>query len=205
MVRPLSVTMFVALAAAVTFAPAQRAQAETAIEKRELTPADAVATTRIVENQLALGERVETGTTSPDGKRYLLRLVHGDVQRNGDWMDLLTGSLDSLDAAVHPKSCAHFLATGLGSTRLEFSGDADPTSINLIHWVNNTQVAFLWNDANAIHQVMSVDMLSCKHRFLTHSATDVNSFIFASDGSLLFDALIPRALGAVDSRSLMSA
>jgi len=152
-----------------------------------------------------LGERVETGTTSPDGIRYLLRLVHGDVERNGDWMDLFTGSLESLDAAAHPRSCAHLLATGLASTRLEFSGDADPTSINLIHWVNNTQVAFLWNDANGIHQVMSVDMLSCKHRFLTHSATDVNSFIFASDGSLLFDALIPRALGAVDSRSLMSA
>jgi hypothetical protein len=199
MVRPLSfvtvVATCVAFAAAATFAPAQRAQAETTIEKRELTPADAVATTRIIENQLALGERVETGATSPDGKRYLLRLVHGDVRRNGDWMDLLTGSLDSLDAAVHPKSCARLFTTALGSTRIEFAGDADPTSANLIHWVNNTQVAFLWNDANAIHQVMSVDMLSCKHRFLTHSATDVLSFMFAPDGSLLFDALVPRAVG----------
>jgi hypothetical protein len=163
-----------------------------ATQKRELTPADAIATTRIIENQLTLGERVETGTLSPDGKRYVLRLVHGDVERNGDWMDLLSGGLDSLDAAAHPKSCAHLFTAAHASKRIESSGDSDPTSFNLLHWVNNTQVAFLWNDANDTRQVMSVDMISCKHRFLTHSATGVLSFIFAPDGSLLFDELLPQ-------------
>ena len=136
---PYSIFFSGAVAATLSLASLQCAQAATATTKRELTPADAIATTRIIENHLTLGERVETGTLSPDGKRYVLRLVHGDAERNGDWMDLLTGTLDSLDAAAHPKPCAHLLTTGLSSTRIDFS---DPTVFNLLHWVNNTEVAF---------------------------------------------------------------
>jgi hypothetical protein len=195
MVRLHSAFLSAACAATLILGSLQHVQAGALTEKRELTPADAIATTRIVENHLALGERVENGTLSPDGKRYLLRLVHGDVERNGDWMDLLTGTLESLDAAAHPKSCAHLFTPALSSTRLEFVGDSDPTVSNLLHWVNNTEVAFLWEDANAIHQVMAVDLISCKHRFLTHSATDVVAFVVAPDGSMLFDTLTPQPAG----------
>jgi hypothetical protein len=165
-------------------------------EKRELTPADAMATTRVFENSLTLNERVDSGTTSPDGRRYLLRLAHGDVERNGVWTDLLTGSLESLDAAAHPKPCAHLFTTGFGSNKIEFAGETDPTSTNLIQWINNTEVAFLWSDAHATRQVMSVNMLSCKQHFLTHSPTDVLSFLFAPDGTLIFNAQLPRTTGA---------
>jgi hypothetical protein len=192
MVRPHSVFLSAACAATLVLGLLENAQVGAAAEKRELTPADAIATTRIIENHLTLGERVESGTLSPDGKRYVLRLVHGDAERNGDWMDLLTGTLDSLDAAAHPKPCAHLLTTGLSSTRLDFS---DPTVFNLLHWVNNTEVAFLWEDPHAIHQVMSVDLISCKHRFLTHSATDVVAFTVTPDGSVLFDTLVPQPIG----------
>jgi hypothetical protein len=196
MVRPHSIFLSSALAATLGLGVTQHAaQAVAATTKRELTPADAIATTRIVENHLALGERIENGTLSPDGKRYLLRLVHGDVERNGDWMDLLTGTLESLDSAAHPKPCAHLFTPALSSTRLELVGDADPTDANLLHWVNNTEVAFLWEDANSIHQVMSVNLITCKHRFLTHSATDVAAFVVAPDGSMLFDTLTPQPAG----------
>jgi hypothetical protein len=195
MVRPLLATACAALMAAATFAPVNRARAESVTEKRELTPADALATVRVIENHLSVGERVDSGVTSPDGKRYLLRLVHGDAKRNGVWMDLLTGSLDSLEAATHAKPCAHLFTTGLGSTTSARSSEADPDPTNLVYWINNTQVAFLWSDANAIRQVMSLDVTSCKLRFLTHSATNVFSFVFAPDGTLLFNAQIPRAVG----------
>jgi hypothetical protein len=155
-----------------------------------------MATVRVIENQLALGERVDSGVTSPDGKRYLLRLIHGDALRNGVWMDLLTGSLGSLESAAHPKPCAHLFTTGLGSIKSARSADADADPTNLIHWISDTQVAFLWSDANAIRQVMSVDVTTCKPRFVTHSATDVFSFMFTPDGSLLFNAQVARADGA---------
>jgi hypothetical protein len=195
MVRPLVAAMCAPLIAAATFAPLDTARADTATEKRELTPADAVATVRVIENHLSVGERVDSGVTSPDGKRYLLRLVHGDVKHNGVWMDLLTGSLESLESAAHPRSCARLFTTGLGSTISARSSEADADPTNLVYWINNTQVAFLWSDTNAIRQVMSVDVTSCKHRFLTDSATNVFSFVFAPDGTLLFDAQIPRAVG----------
>jgi hypothetical protein len=196
MVRPLVAATCAALIAAATFTPLYGECAENPTEKRQLTPTDAVATVRVMENQLTLGERVDSGVTSPDGKRYLIRLVHGDVERNGVWMDLLTGSFDSLEIAAHPKPCAHLFTTGLGSTVSIRSseGDADPT--NVIHWINATQVAFLWSDTNSIRQVMSLDVMSCKHHFVTHSATNVFSFVIAPDGTLLFNAQVPRAVGA---------
>jgi hypothetical protein len=196
MVRRLDSAICAALMAAAIIAPPDPARADTPTEKRELTPADAIATVRVIDNQLTLNERVDSGVTSPDGKRYLLRLVHGDLKRNGVWMDLLTGSLDSLEVAAHPKPCARLFTTGLGSTKSGISSEADPDSTNLIHWINDTQVAFLWSDTNAIRQVMSVDVTSCKLRFLTHSATNVFSFVLAPDGTLLFNAQLPRAVGA---------
>jgi hypothetical protein len=182
-----------ALIAAATLSPPHSVRAATTTEKRELTPRDAMATVRVIENQLALGERVNSGVTSPDGRRYLLRLIHGDMERNGVWMDLLTGSLDSLESAAHPKPCAHLFTTGLGSLESARAADADPDPTNLIHWINNTQVAFLWSDAHAIRQVMLLDVTTCKPHFATHSATDVFSFMFTPKGSLLFDAQVPRA------------
>jgi hypothetical protein len=195
-VRPVFAVTCVAFMATLSFAPLECARADNVIEKRELTAADAVATVRIIENHLSVGERVDSGVTSPDGKRYVLRLVHGDLKRNGVWMDLLTGSLDSLEAAARPKPCARLFTTGLGTPISARSSEADPDPTNLLYWINNTQVAFLWSDANAVRQVMSVDVASCKQRLLTHSPTNVFSFVFAPDGTLLFNAQVPRAVGA---------
>jgi hypothetical protein len=168
--------------------------------KRELTPADAVATVRAMQNQLSPGQRVSDAGTSPDGQRYLIRLAYGDVKRNGVWMDLLTGRLDSLDAAAHPRLCAHLLTTGLGSPTSGQSADADPTPVNLIRWLDDTHIAFLWSDSHAHRQVMSVDLKSCKRSFLTSSPTDVFSFASTAAGALLVNAQVPRPDG--NSRQL---
>jgi hypothetical protein len=168
--------------------------------KRELTPADAIATVRVMQNQLYAGQRVGDAGTSPDGQRYLIRLAYGDVKRNGVWMDLLTGRLDSLDAAAHPRRCAHLFTTGLGSPTSGQSADADPTPANFIRWLDDTRVAFLWSDSHAHRQVMSVDLKSCKHSFLTASPTDVFSFGSTAAGALLVNAQIPRPDG--NSRQL---
>jgi hypothetical protein len=194
MVSPrLLATCAALVAAASILSPPDPVRAATASAKRELTPRDAIATVRVIENQLALGERVDSGLISPDGRRYLLRLVSGDIERNGVWMDLLTGGLNSLESAAHPKRCAHLLSTGLGSLDSARAAGADADPSNLIHWINNTQVAFLWSDAHAIRQVMRLDVATCKARFATHSATDVFSFMFTPEGPLLYDTQVPRA------------
>jgi hypothetical protein len=166
--------------------------------KRELTPADAIATVRIIQNQLLSGQPADDGFISPDGRRYLIRLVYGDRKRNGVWMDLLTGSLTSLEAAARLKQCAHLFTTGLGSATSARSAEADPDTTNVIRWVDNTHVAFLWSDEHAVRQVVSVDLIACKHQFLTHAPADVFSFLPISDGTLLFNAQVPAPTGRAE-------
>jgi hypothetical protein len=167
------------------------AQSSVSAPKRELTPADAVATVRVMENQLP-GSGNTNEQTSPDGRRYLLRLAYGDVKRNGVWVDLYTGSLESLVAA-QPRLCAHLFTTGLGSTTTASSGDEDAQPSNEVRWVGNSQIALLWSDARGIRQVLTVDLNSCKRRWLTRTLNNVYSFTIAPDGTLLFNAQAPEA------------
>jgi dipeptidyl aminopeptidase/acylaminoacyl peptidase len=167
------------------------AQSNVSAAKRELTPADAVATVRVMENQLP-GSSNTNEHTSPDGRRYLLRLAYGDVKRNGVWMDLYTGSLDSLDAA-QPRLCAHLFTTGLGSTTTASSADEDAEPSNEIRWLGSTQIALLWSDARNTRQVLEVNLNSCKRRWLTHTVRNVYSFAITPDGTLLFNVQAPEA------------
>jgi hypothetical protein len=185
----------ISLLAVTLLTAAPRLSAATTTARRELTPADAIATVRVMQNQLYSGQRVDNDGTSPDGRRYLLRLAYGDIKRNGVWMDLLTARLDSLQGAAHPRRCAHLFTTGLGSTASGQSADADPTPSNLIRWLDNTHVAFLWSDLHAHRQVMSVDLKNCRHGFLSASPTDVFSFAATAAGALLTNAQIPRPRG----------
>jgi len=166
--------------------------------KRELTPADAVGTVRIVENQLLIGQPTSGDFVSPDGKRYLIRLVYGDLKSNGVWMDLLTGSLESLAAAAHPKRCAHLFTTGLGSPTSAESAEEDPVPANVIRWSDANRIAFLWSDERATRQVMSVDLTTCRHQFLTHMPGDIFSFVTTPNGSLLFNAQVPPPSGGAE-------
>ena len=159
--------------------------------KRELTPADAVATVRVMENQLP-GSGNTNENISPDGRRYLLRLAYGDVKRNGVWMDLYTGSLDSLDTA-NPKLCAHLFTTGLGSTTTLRSAEADAEPSNEIRWLSNSQIALLWSDERTLRQVLLIDLNTCKRQWLTHAISNIFSFAISPDATLLYDTQVPES------------
>jgi dipeptidyl aminopeptidase/acylaminoacyl peptidase len=149
---------------------------------RELTTQDSIATTRLMRNQSQPGQTSSNDLTSPDGHRYLIRLVHGDVRRNGVWMDLLTGTLDSLEAATHPRRCASLFTTGLGSTTSAKAAQADVDTTNLVTWLDNDRVAFLWSDPHAVRQILEVNLATCKQEFITHAAADVFSFAGGRSG-----------------------
>jgi hypothetical protein len=161
-----------------------------AAPKRELTPADAIATTRIMENQATPGDPIDDASLSPDGRRYVLRIARGDLARNGVWVDLLTAPMDSLASASRPKTCAHLFTTGYGSLTEPQAADYDPHPSNELRWLNNREVAFLWTDPQGIRQVISVDLTYCKSRFLTHSHTPVYAFATGPAGALLFNAKV---------------
>jgi hypothetical protein len=163
------------------------------VPKRELTPADALATVRVIPNQLTPGDPVDDSVTSPDGRRYVIRTAYGDVRRNGLWVDLWTGSLASLEEAARPVRCAHLMTTGLGSRDHYEAADFDAHPSNLLHWLNDHQLAFLWSDARNNRQILSIDLITCKVKFVTHSPTNIESFAVIPGGSLLVNAQAPRA------------
>ena len=62
--------------------------------------ADALETTHIVaEDNLAEPDRPIPVSISPNGRRFVVRLATGDIARNGIRLDVLAGSLDTLDGA----------------------------------------------------------------------------------------------------------
>jgi hypothetical protein len=180
-----------ALLAAIAFATssltATATADSTASAKRELTPLDSLATVRVMQDQLLPGQPVGE-FASPDGKRYLIRTAYGDAKRNGVWMDLFAGSLTSLDAAAHPTRCAHLFTTGLGSQLKSRGAETDPTPGNTVHWIDATHIALLWSDARDVRQILTVNLNTCKHQFMTQGADDVFSFVSAPDDTLLYNA-----------------
>ena len=154
-----------------------------------LTPADAVETTRFMPVG-ANGE--ETVSVSPDGRRYVVRLLKGDVKRNGLWVDVLTGSLDSLSAAI-PVTVAHLFSTGRGVASGYGGPSADGYStLTPLHWINDRKVAFLFSDAHETRQVVMVDLLSKQTVFETDHATQTQSFDMAANGALVYLADTPQ-------------
>lgn len=127
---------------------------------------------------------------SPDGKRYALLIVKGDIGANGVWLEVISGGLDSLSSAAKWERAARLFtkAEGKGDSglilttpgRLLFEYDNRP------RWLDDTRLAFRWvNEANVI-QVVSVDVVTRKVEFLTRHATHVIDWAINSRGQLLY-------------------
>src|SRR5688572_3033620 len=87
-------------------------------EKRRLTVSDTIETVRIMSTAVRYSAD-STGWTprriyvSPDARRYALMLVRGDVGRDGNWMELMSGELGSLAEAASIRRVAQFFTKAL--------------------------------------------------------------------------------------------
>ena len=155
-----------------------------------LTPEVAVATVRLMYNS---GESSSINTDgsvsiSPDGSRYVARLVRGDIERNGVWVEFLTGDLKTLRGATSAKVAARLFTSGKGSNWL-FGADHDTSDqTNAIRWLNNDQIAVLNSDDRGIRQVVRIDLRGGAAKYLTSHPTQVVSFDVSSDGAVLYTA-----------------
>src|SRR5256885_17273330 len=75
--------------------------------KRPLTVADSIEATKVLRVSSVSNDAV---LFSHDGARYLVVLQRGDIVRNGSWVELLSGSTASLDAASRPSVVARLLS-----------------------------------------------------------------------------------------------
>ncbi len=162
---------------------------------RPLTAEEAIETTRFMLNPGAEGPANPDGAVavSPDGKRYVARLVRGDVQRNGVWMELITGGLDSLESAVAYRTVARLFTSGRGS-RYGINGPNRDTEAHAspLRWLDETHVTFLWSDEHDNRQVVRVDLQAQRVEFLTRHPSPIVAFDVSRAGVVLYNATARR-------------
>lgn len=167
-------------------APAIQGVAAADVVRPPMTSADAVETTRFMSTGVK-GEALVS--ISPDGRRYVVRLARGDRRKNGVWVDVLSGALDSIGSAT-PSVAAHLFSTGrgvpgYGGGAADASGDRSP-----IKWVDNQTVAFLFTDKREMRQVLTVDLKRKRASFRTHHPTQIQTFDIAPNGSIVYLATL---------------
>lgn len=176
---------------------------------RQLTVADAIETSRMMPcspRHSALVSRQsrqasESGICiSPNGMKYVIGIVRGDIQRNGNWLEVRYGELSSLSKAAEVKIIAQLFTRGTGSSR--GGGLARltlPTIADSFVWFEDSnRVAFLWEDETHTIQVLAINITTGKLEYLTHHPTDVLRFAISRDGSLLYSAGIEPSIEGRD-------
>jgi len=161
------------------------ANVATAADKRLLTVRDALQTTRF----MVADSSGKSVAVSPDGRHYAAMLIRGDVSRKGVDVEIIAGGLGSLVDAK-PYVAARFFTHALGATEFgakDSAGLLTPAT-NFPKWTDNEHVAFLWEDNNGVHQVVSVNVLKSNWVFLTKSKTDVTWFAAGIGGTLIYEA-----------------
>lgn len=150
------------------------------IGRPPLTVAAALETRRLMRNPQLPAEMNPDGaiSLSPDGRHYVVRVVQGDVARNGAWMELMVGELGSLATAARLRTVVRLFTSGLGPGLTAYLGAHQDTSevASPLRWLDNEHVAFLWSDQRETRQVVSVNIATRQIRWLTQHPTSVAGF-----------------------------
>ncbi|WP_294060665.1 prolyl oligopeptidase family serine peptidase [Sphingomonas sp.] len=128
---------------------------------------------------------------SPDGQHYVVRTVRGDLARNGAWIEIRVGRMDSLDGMSDLRRVARLFTTGLGGLSVSSASNDTDATFSPLSWNDNQHVVMGVSDASGIRQVMMIDTVSGKSEFLTHHPTQVHSFGITSTGAILYLAAAP--------------
>ena len=159
--------------------------------KRPLTVADAIETARILSNPDAVRPENPDGAVSisPDGSRYVARLIRGDIKKNGVWAELITGRLDSLAGAARYETVARLFTSGLGTGDSNFGPfqDTEPYAAR-IRWLDNDRVTFLWSNESGARQLVLVRLSARQVEFLTDHPTSLVGFDINGSGRVLYNA-----------------
>ncbi len=115
--------------------------------------------------------------TSPDGLKWAALLVQGDVERNGNWVEIVVGSLRSLQAATESQVVARFFTHSLG----DYDQD-DPLTVaranrQPLQWLpDSKQLALLWTDGADRKQIYLINTVAKTTMQLTKHPTSIIAF-----------------------------
>lgn len=158
--------------------------------KPPLSVQSAIETTRAMADRN--GESIHI---APDGKRYAVMLIRGDIERDGVWAELRVGRLDSLEGA-EPRVIARLFTSALGGGYRRYTGSEELVHqrANAPRWLDNGHLALLWEDERTLRQAISVEIASGRVRYLTRHDSDVVHFNVHANGTLVYGGRVLCAL-----------
>lgn len=171
-----------------------------AVARDQLTIENVIETRRLIDGRVAstyardLRGDDRAIRYSPDRRRYAVLMMRGDLSRNGNWLEVLSGDLTDPVSAASPSIVARLLMTSLGAPGGGYgtSGLTTNTGFNQIGWVDNENIALLWGDAQNISQVVSINIVNGEVNWLTESPTDVVLFAIGPSRELVYAASVRR-------------
>jgi hypothetical protein len=170
--------------------------------KRPLTVKDSIETTQFLHPYGSSPVLI-----SPDRKKYLVVLERGDVAKNGAWIELLSGSTFSMDAARKATVVAR-----LFSRSTAWATDLAKN----VRWLDDSEhVTLLWDDGRRPPRVVSVDVQDGKIETLAQYSTPIAAYDISRDGrtviftaqgrhSVSEDAFLERRGFAISDQSVLS-
>lgn len=184
-VRALYLPIFTALVFAQSAALAQDA----------LTIPDALSTTAFMD---PAGDADSPVSISPDGNRYLIRLVTPEASRNRLRITVMAGRLDDR-AAARPTIIATTYSSGLGNPASYGAADDISAAQSALKWVDNDHVSYLQTNEAGARNVLIVDLANRTSAFATSSATDIVSYDVSRAGTIVY---LARSLPPPNAQSL---
>ncbi|MFC4312345.1 hypothetical protein ACFPN2_24900 [Steroidobacter flavus] len=158
------------------------------LDAAPITVREATETARIME--LRDGNPV---SVSPDGQRFALMVVRGDVAKDGVWLEILSGDMSSIATRGSATLKARLFSRGFGDPENLLKTYLTLPRGNALLWEDARHALFFWPDADNIVQVFRVNVDSGETAAVTHHSTDVSTFALsiASTGALLYSARTP--------------
>lgn len=167
----------------------------TATGKGPMTVAAGIETSRLISVDARWGDGDVSSQNifvSPNGERYAAIIVRGDVARDGVWMDLVSGGLNSL-AATSMRRVASFFTRDLGPTPLTFRYDFR------FRWLaDGARVAFLADEGQGQSQVVVVNVVTGGIYFATAAPRGVQSFDVGANGLVVYTTATSRSKALAD-------
>lgn len=130
---------------------------------------------------------------SPDGERYVARLVRGDASRDGVRLQMIAGRLQSLTTAARFRTIAQQFSSGLGAGDGQAGANQDASAqASPIRWVDDEHVAYLWSDAAGRRQVVRTNVRTGDSEVMTRHPTSLINFDVSPNGVVLYCAHADR-------------
>ena len=136
----------------------------------------------------------EPVSMSPDGTRYVVRLVRDDVARGGVLLEVMSGRVDTFAHAGTIETIATLFTTAESDWLTGRLPTIHPAMSHLV-WLDNERVAFLWNDGRSPTQILTVNVRSKQVSLATSHVTSVQAFTSGGGGGSFIYLASPE-LGA---------